>query len=340
MTNLSKNECLKLINKSKRIIITTHTNPDGDAIGSALGLYYYLKSIGKSSFIINDSVTPSNVDFLDVNNDVRTFSYSDDSSLINNSDLIIILDLNDPKRLRSMQDIIINSDNKKLMIDHHLYPVDFTDYYYGSTEATSTGELVWDIISSNFTLPNIPLANAIYTAIMTDTGSFRFERTNSKTHKIIAELINLGANPTYCYEMVYNQSSIAAVKMLGEALSGLQLYFDNQLCIMELTKEMFDRTGCPNDETDTFVEKTLSVRGVKLGILISYLRDKDEIRVSLRSKDGFVNARDVAIAFNGGGHAHASGARISNLPIEEAKKLILQEVNRLVIEHIFYNNIK
>lgn len=340
MNKLKKNECLKLINNSKKIVITTHTNPDGDAIGSSLGLYYYLKLIGKAAFIINDSVTPSNLEFLDVNNEIRTYSYTDDSYIINNADLIIIADLNDPKRLRTMNEIVVNSSAKKLMIDHHVNPVNFVEFYYGDTEATSTGELVWELISQNIQLQNIPLANAIYTAIMTDTGSFRFDRTNSKTHKAIAELISLGANPNYCYEMVYNQASLAAVRMLGEALSGLQLYNDNQVCLMVLSKEMFDRTGCLNEDTDNFVEKTLSIKGVKLGILISYIRDKDEIRVSLRSKDGFINARDIAVIFAGGGHTHAAGARIFNTTIEEAKNLILQEVNSLVIENKFYNNIK
>lgn len=340
MNNVNRIDCLKVINNSKRIIITTHTNPDGDAIGSALGLYYYLKLIGKASFIINDSVTPTNLEFLDVNNEIRTYSYTDDSSFINNADLIIIVDLNDPKRLRSMQDIVTNSSAKKMMIDHHQDPVDFVDFYYGDTEATSTGELVWDLISKNINLQNIPLANAVYTAIMTDTGSFRFDRTNSKTHRAIAELIGLGANPNYCYEMVYNQSTLGAVQMLGEALSGLELDFENRVCLMTLTKEMFDKTGCLNEETDNFVERTLSVRGVKLGILISYLRDKEELRVSFRSKDGFVNARELAVTFGGGGHTHAAGARIFNSTIEEAKKQVLQEVRRLLTENKFYKNIR
>lgn len=340
MNSLNKNECLKLINNSKRVIITTHTNPDGDAIGSALGLYYYLKTIGKAAHVINDSVTPANLEFLDVNNEIRTYSYSDDSQKINTADLIIIADLNDPKRLRGMQEIIVNSPAKKLMIDHHINPVNFVEFYFGDTEATSTGELVWDLISQNIQLQNAPLANAIYTAIMTDTGSFRFDRTDSKTHRAVADLISLGANPNYCYEMVYNQSSLAAVKMLGEALANLQLYQHNQVSLMELTKEMFDKTGCLNEDTDNFVEKTLSVKGVKLGILVSYLRDKDEIRVSFRSKEGFINARDLAVIFGGGGHTHAAGARIYNSTIEEAKKIILQEVNSLITENKYYNNIK
>ncbi|HRP01892.1 MAG TPA: DHH family phosphoesterase [Candidatus Kapabacteria bacterium] len=340
MNDINKNDCLKLIHQSKRIIITTHTNPDGDAIGSALGLFYYLKTIGRSAFIINDSVTPSNLEFLDVNNEIRTFSYSDDNTLINNADLILILDLNDPKRLRTMQDIVLNSPAKKIMIDHHLSPVNFADYYYGDTNSASTGELVWSLISGNINLQNIPLANAVYTAIMTDTGSFRFEKTNSKTHRMIAELIDLGAKPDYCYEMVYNQSTLAALKMLGLAFSNLQLFNDQQLCIMELGKDMFDATGATIEDTEGFVEKTLSIKGVKLGILISYLRDKDEIRVSCRSKEGFVNARDVAVQFGGGGHTHAAGARIYNTDIANARNQIMQTVNSLIVENKFYNNVK
>lgn len=333
MKSINQKECYNLLIKSKKIIITTHTNPDGDAIGSALGLYYFLANLGKSVFIINDSITPTNLEFLDVDNIIRFYSSNEDNSIIFNADLIVILDLNEPHRLKSMQDILANSNATKLLIDHHISPTDFTDFYYGTPEATSTGELVWKIMSDKIQLPNSKIANAIYTAIMTDTGSFRFPKTNQNTHKIIAKLIELGADPVYTYEQTYNQLSIAALKMLGEALSNIEIYFDGKVAIMTLTKEMFLRTGASNQDTDNFIDKTLSIKGVMMGILISYISDKNEIRVSVRSKDNYLSARELCLQFNGGGHLNAAGARIFDQNIDQAKTIIINEIQKLLNQY-------
>jgi len=330
MNFINSADCLSLLIKSNKIVITTHTNPDGDAIGSELGLFYFLKDLGKDVIIINDSLTPSNLEFLDANNQIKVFSYNDDISFIMNADLIVILDLNAPHRLKSMQETITRTKNTKLLIDHHIDPENFADFAFVDYDATSTGELIWEVIKPKVTTSNPKLTNPLYTAIMTDTGSFRFQKTDGDIFRTAADLLDLGADPVNCYEQVYNQNSISAIQMLGEAISSMSLFFDNKVCIMTLTKEMFETTGATIEDTDNFVEKTMSVKGVMMGILVSYLSNKSEVRVSIRSKENFIPARQIALTFGGGGHHQAAGARLFDISIEDAKIMIINEINKQI----------
>ncbi len=247
-----------------------------------------------------------------------------------NADLIVILDLNAPHRLKSMQETITRTKNTKLLIDHHIDPENFADFAFVDYDATSTGELIWEVIKPKVTTSNPKLTNPLYTAIMTDTGSFRFQKTDGDIFRTAADLLDLGADPVNCYEQVYNQNSISAIQMLGEAISSMSLFFDNKVCIMTLTKEMFETTGATIEDTDNFVEKTMSVKGVMMGILVSYLSNKSEVRVSIRSKENFIPARQIALTFGGGGHHQAAGARLFDISIEDAKIMIINEINKQI----------
>lgn len=314
----------KQILNSNYILISTHTNPDGDAIGSEIALYNLFKKLGKKVYIINDSPTPDNLKFLDVSNSIITYGQSTDTHHFYSADLIIIVDLNDPKRLKSVQEPVKNSRAYKIVIDHHLEPQKFADLYSIDTESTSTGQLIYHLFKQ---FPEISLdkesSTALYAAIMTDTGSFRFFRTNAETHITIADLINNGADPVEIYEKIYNTNSLPAVKILGEALSNMKLYLDGKMCLMMITDDMFRRTGAKNDDIDNFVEKTLSVAGVELGVLISNMPGKNEIRISLRSK-GNISVRDIAASFGGGGHFHAAGARLFDISLDDAKSKVIE----------------
>jgi len=333
---INSKECLNLLLKSNQIVITTHTNPDGDAIGSEMGLYYFLVDIGKNVVVINDSFTPSNLEFLDPLKKIRVFNYQDDLNIIINSDLIVILDLNVSKRLKSMEEIITRSKNNKLLIDHHINPSIDANYYFVDTDATSTGELIWEIIKKKVNRNNKNIAESLYTAIITDTGSFRFPKTDSNILRIAADLLEMGADPVKCYDMVYNQNSLSAMLIKGEALANIKLYFNNQISVLKLTKEMFEKTKATIEDTDNLVEYTLFIKDVKLGIFISYLYDRPEIRVSFRSKKDFLSARELAQIFGGGGHEQAAGARLFNVSIDEAESIILNEVEKKIKYYNLY----
>ncbi|MBI5323924.1 MAG: DHH family phosphoesterase, partial [Ignavibacteriae bacterium] len=217
----------------------------------------------------------------------------------------------------------------KVVIDHHIEPKNFADYYYIESDATSTGELIWKIISSdrNFIISS-GIASALYTAIMTDTGSFRYPNTDDETHQIVADLIKKGADPVKIYEEVYNIVPPQAAKIYGEAFAGMEVYCEGRLVVLTLSKEKFKKTGATESDIEGLVEQTMTVKNAYVGVLITERPNDPEIRISLRSK-GDINVRELALSLGGGGHFHAAGARISDISIENSKQLIIEKASEL-----------
>ncbi|MCX6154345.1 MAG: bifunctional oligoribonuclease/PAP phosphatase NrnA [Candidatus Kapabacteria bacterium] len=329
---IEKSEKVKqILDDSKKIIITTHINPDGDAIGSALALYHFLLSIDKDVWIINYSETPKLYAFLEGSENILHFTLMEHGKLIESADIIFILDLNDLSRLREMASIIESSQAKIVLIDHHLEPKSFADIEIIDTDASSTGEIIFKLISS-FQGNKISkqISESLYTAIMTDSGNFRFQRTDAALFRIAAHLIDCGADPVMLYDRIYNTVSFAAMALLGEAMANAKLLFNDRVNLFVITREMFSRTGAIEADVENFAEKTLMVDGVEVGILITQLPDRDELRCSLRSKAN-ISVREIASKFSGGGHFHAAGLRIYSGNLEENIKKILTEVEKAVI---------
>jgi bifunctional oligoribonuclease and PAP phosphatase NrnA len=320
----STTELHKLIAKSNNIIITTHINPDGDALGSALAMYFYLKGKNKNPMVFISGEIPFNMEFLPGIEKVINYEKTPVHDDIINSDLVIVVDLNDLGRLRQLSESIMESKAPKAVIDHHTNPHDFADIYIVDTESSSTGQLIWQVFKSDpqFVLSK-DIASLLYVAIMTDTGSFRFPRTTGDLHRVIADLIDGGADPVSLYEKVYNNNPFRTMKLLGEAFYGMELYSEGKLCLMKITAVMLERAGAVEDDIENFVEKTLSIRGVVLGILITEIKERNEIRMSFRSKGNY-SARDIAVHFGGGGHFHAAGARVSGKKLEELAGEIIE----------------
>ncbi|MFC2131428.1 bifunctional oligoribonuclease/PAP phosphatase NrnA [Bacteroidota bacterium] len=319
----------KIINRSKRIAITTHVNPDGDAIGSTLAFYHYLKTKGIDSRIILHSPMPYNYKFLSGSSEIIKYS-PDNDEFIMSADAIFIIDLNDVDRTKSLSEVIKKSKAVKIVIDHHIDPRDFADLYLVDSEATSAGELIYYLIKnmSNFQL-TAEISECLYAAIMTDSGSFRFPRTDGNVHRIIADLIDNGADPVKLYENIYNIRPSRVVKLTGEAFAGHEILLNGSLCIMTLKREHFLKAGALDEDVEDIVEQSLTIEGVKIGILFSESLKKDEIRISFRSK-GDISVRDIAVKFNGGGHKPAAGARLNNISIEEAKEKIIEAVGEIL----------
>ena len=312
---------LQAIHQSKKIVVTTHTNPDGDAIGSVLALKHYARILSKELDVILPSLIPDNLQFLPGISEI----ISDDiTSLINEADTIIIVDLNDLGRLNGIAKSIESSNAKKILIDHHPEPNISADIILSDPKASAAGILVWRILKSdNSFVPNQDIAICLYTAIMTDTGCFRFSNTDPETHRIIAELIQAGAEPSSIYDNVYNVKTFSQVKLLGEGFSGMELFYNGRLCIMTLAKEQFNKTNTLVDDIDNFVETVLTIKGVYAAVLLAELPDKNEIKLSFRSMIGF-NVRQLAQLFNGGGHDQAAGAKVENGNIMQIKQQIIQ----------------
>ncbi|MGA2297395.1 MAG: bifunctional oligoribonuclease/PAP phosphatase NrnA [FCB group bacterium] len=344
-SELFKN-CYKALIESKKLIISTHENPDGDAIGSALALYFYCRHRGIDTKILIHSPIPYNLKFISGIEALKKYNEEVDKSDILTADTIFVVDLNESSRLGSVAEAINQSAAKKVVIDHHLpstnpeFRIQNTELFLSNPEASSTGELIYKMLKCDSDLKIGPeMAEVLYTAIMTDTGSFRFEKTGSDVHRIVADLIDCGADPVKIYNEYYNIIPANAARLLGEALAGMEFYYDGQLCIMTLTKEIFQKTNTTLDDVEGIVEHTVTLKGVKAGVLITerietnYLTttlSKGEgelkiiIKLSFRSKAP-VNIRAIALQFGGGGHEQAAGAKIMNANLIDVKKSIIEK---------------
>ncbi len=312
----------EIVNTNNTFLLTTHVNPDADAIGSEIAFYQILKELEKKVYIINHSSTPYNMEFLDKDNKIEKYDVKKHAEIFNEIDVIVALDFNRPDRSVSMQEAINKSPKTKICIDHHQDPDNFAAYYFTGTEYCATGHIIFDFIKKTGIIKlNFETAYAIYAAIMTDTGSFRFDRTTPEIHRIAAELLELGVAPNDVFDRLYDQSKFSKLKLLGESLESLQLYGKkNEICFMILKQEMFRRLNAVESDTENFVNYTLSVEDVKIGFLIIEL--KDGFKVSFRSK-GRIPVNKLAGEFGGGGHTNAAGARIHNGKLDDYLPKIL-----------------
>jgi len=255
-------ELLPFIRSSRRFVLTTHVNPDGDGLGSELALAHWLADHGKEALIINTSPTPEVYGFLDPGGAIRVYDESRDAQALEAAEVIVVLDTNQPGRLDTMQEAVLRSPARKLCIDHHLDPEPFAEVYFLDEDATSTGELIYRLLhalSEESLSP--PIAEALYCAIMTDTGSFRYPRTDPDIFRIAARLIERGADPVETYTRVYEQWSSGRMKLLGEMLAGLRLESGGRLAHVTVTREMLRRTGTLEEDTDTFTTYPMSIAG-------------------------------------------------------------------------------
>lgn len=314
-------QVLQLFRTANNIVITTHVNPDGDAIGSTLALHHLLRSMGKSSVIVNCSPTPSNLRFLPGAEHIQEYSEAL-QPLLHGSDLIVVCDLNAPSRLENMAEATLSASTRKVVIDHHQEPQNFADMYAVDTEASSTCEIVWRLAQASGAALTAEFAACCYTGIMTDTGNFRFPRTDAELHRIVADLIDLGANPVEIYEKTMNSSDFSRSRLLGESLASMELFHGGKLCVMMVSDEMLRRHHCSIEDIEGFVQSSLSIGGVSMGILLVEVAEKSMIKCSIRSK-GDVSARGLAALFGGGGHFNAAAARRKNESLADVKRSIV-----------------
>lgn len=323
ITSEQINKLAQVIKNNCSFLITTHVNPDADAIGSAMAVYYILKKLNKNVKIINHNETPSNISFLDPENIIEKFDIEKHSELFSNTDVLIVVDLNNLNRTISMCDTLTNFRGYKICLDHHEHPDDFADLYLLDIHYTSTGEIVYDFIKkSNLVELDEKIAEAIYAAVMTDTGSFRFDRTSSKTHLMAADLLHNGVNPKLVFEKIYEQNKIGRTNLLGDALSKLKLNSTGDICYMIITQEMLDKFDTEESDVDGFVNFCLSIENVKIGILFFEL--KDGMKVSFRSRTK-IPVNKLAGNYGGGGHYHAAGLRLYDVDFNEMIEDILKK---------------
>lgn len=297
----------RIIELNKKFVLTTHVNPDGDGLGSELALHRVLKKLGKEASIFNHSAMPKNYEFLDPDADIQKFQPQQHSDTVLTADVIFVFDTNQPERLRTLQPYVQESKGIKICVDHHLDKDDFADHYLIDEHASACGEIVYRLIvelDDSYIDPHV--ARALYAAIMTDTGSFRFPRTDPEIHRIAAHLIERGADPTEIYQMVYESWHPGRFLLLGRALSGMKLEYEGRLAYLVITRSMLEETATSPEDTDNFTTFPMSIAGVVIGIMFAEL--DDGVKISFRSK-GDIPINELAKAFGGNGHKNAAGAR-------------------------------
>lgn len=310
-------------------LLTTHVNPDGDGLGSELALAEWLISHGKQVTILNCSPTPAIFRFLDTHDRIRAFDPGRDAITIAGVNAIVVVDTNQLDRLQSMEGPVRASSAVKICIDHHLEPEPFAHHTVIDVDATSTGEILYHLLlRMEGSRLSPPIAQALYCAIMTDTGSFRYPRVDPEIHRIVARLIECGADPVSIYSQVYERWSPGRIRLLGEMLAGMNTMFDGRLAYTTITQAMLRHTDTLEEDTDNFTTYPMSVEGVIAGIL--FLELKQGIKISFRSK-GEIPINELAKEFGGNGHKNAAGARVGNGSLEEIREKILGAAEKYIV---------
>tara|TARA_B100000579_G_scaffold434278_1_gene454782 strand:- start:1237 stop:2229 length:993 start_codon:yes stop_codon:yes gene_type:complete len=302
-----------LISNKQDIVITTHVNPDGDAIGSSLALYNYLNKMGHNVNIIAPNDFPDFLKWMHNVDKIINFSNSKEESadLIDKASVIFCLDFNNLDRINNLGDLISLSNASKVLIDHHLEPDNFYDYKIHDIKASATAELIYDFLS--YVDPELidkNIAEALYTGILTDTGSFKFSIT-SKVHKVIANLLDKGVDTDYVNNKIYDSNSFNKIKLIGYALSEkLELASNGNVAYIVLSrKELLDHNFKKGD-TEGLVNYALSIENVNMAVLI--IETKERIKFSFRSIGKFSVNEFARKHFDGGGHKNAAGGSIED----------------------------
>jgi phosphoesterase RecJ-like protein len=303
----------------RRILLTTHENPDGDGIGAVVALAQYLRSQDHETRIVVTPGLPAFLGFLDPEGWVENFQpRKRHAELASWPDAWILVDASETHRMGVMQETFVASKAAKVCLDHHLkdmpqgFDLEFTD-----PQASSSSELVFDLVAPRVLRP-MPqsMSTALYAGLVDDTGNFRFSNTTPKVHRIAATLIEDGADPSGIYQALYHQNRPDRLRLFGKAFESLRLLGDDRYCCLTLSQADFKACGAIHDDMEGLVNEPLRLRGVEISALIYEMAD-GHIKVSLRSR-GEVDVNAVCKTFGGGGHRLASGAKLDG-PLDQVQ---------------------
>jgi bifunctional oligoribonuclease and PAP phosphatase NrnA len=317
------------LQKSRSILLVSHTNPDGDAIGALLAAGLAFKSIGKKVHMVNESAIPAVYRFLP---SIKSIGHRLDAA--ETFDTVVVLDCGSLERVGKLISRIRQAP-MIINIDHHMTNTQFGHLHLIDPDACATSELIYRIINMLNIIITCPIATAIYTGILTDTGSFRFSNTNHAAFAICAEMIAAGADPYDVAQHVYGHYSLGRIKLLNLALDSLEISPNGKMSIMTLTQRMLRMTGTQAEDSDGIINYARRIEDVEVAVLIFETgngpgrpgRGRRDFHVSLRS-DGSVNVADIAARFGGGGHANAAGFSIvSTLSEIKAKMYEISETS-------------
>lgn len=332
---------LELIENASRIVLSTHENSDGDGLGSEVAMYSVLKQLGKEVSIINPTSIPKNYQFLPYLSDALIFK--EDSAehirMLEQADLFMLLDTNHIDRTRGIKPIVMERrkhGQKVVCIDHHLHPEDFADAMVCLSYACATGELAYELIKSMEERYCTPLidkttATGLYTAIMTDTASFKLPKTTPHVHRIVADLLETGISPMEIYEKIYNTLNENVLKLISCGVGNIKLLEKNTLAYMPITQAMLSETQTGLSDTERLLDYMVGIPTTRVSLLLIELPD-GRTKVSMRSR-GDLAVNEIAMQYGGGGHKNAAGCTVPLLLEQAVETLIADTIHLLSVSN-------
>nr|WP_029453046.1 bifunctional oligoribonuclease/PAP phosphatase NrnA [Clostridium algidicarnis] len=316
---MKMNKIVESILNSDSIAITYHQSPDGDALGSALGLMLGLRKIGKEAYIISRDKVPGIYRFLPNTEEIK----DNVSCPKKNTHCVIVLDCGNVERISGKIDK--SKINPVINIDHHLSNSKYGDINYVDTTASATGEIVYTLLKSLDVVIDTDIAKCLYTAIITDTGSFKYSSTTASTHEIAGKLIKTGIDFPLIHRTIFENKPLRKLKLYGQLLEKVELFLNDKLAIIAMNKEQSTLL----EDNSEIISLQMQIDTIEVGAFLKEV--EDGIKISLRSKDK-VDVRAIAEVFGGGGHEKASGLLLRDVhDIEKAKKTLINILEKELI---------
>ena len=327
------NRFLARLNSNPAIVITFHQNPDGDAYGSALGLKFFLESKGLNRISLISPTEPAEyLKWMPGANEVQVWKEGVTEALITGAELLFCLDFSSVSRLKDMKDTVLGAAALKVVIDHHEQPEDFGDLYYWNVKASSTCELVFNLICDIGGMPYMDeqAAVCLYTGLLTDTGSFRFNSTTPAVHRMAAVLLEKGVNPSEVHQHLFDSNPYEKLQFLGYVLSNKLVYLpEYRVAYMAVSADELKRFNSRNGDTEGLVNQGLSIQNAVMSVL--FTEKEDQVRISFRSVHNLSVADFARTHFEGGGHKNAAGGR-SQLSLNETVEKFLTLLPKIQTE--------
>ncbi len=325
LDNNSISELIDFLHEPRKIVITTHHKPDGDAMGSSLALYHFLQNKGHQVAIIAPSDYPDFLNWMPASEVVLNYDKAGGKSklLASEADLIFCLDFNTASRMEKFAEAVLASKAKKVLIDHHLDPENFCDYMFSFVTSCATCEIMYYFLLAIGDKSSITqsIAECLYTGIMTDTGSFRFSSMTADTHQVVADLMRAGASNAKIHDNIYDNFSLDRTRFLGHCIKDkLVVLPEYHTAYISVTKEELALYHHQSGDTEGIVNFALGIKGVRMA---AFFCERDNlIKISFRSKASFSVKELAATHFSGGGHRNASGGRSNDSLVNTVEKFI------------------
>jgi phosphoesterase RecJ-like protein len=303
----------KLLSAPQKIVIIPHKNPDGDAMGSTLGLNEYLTQLGHQSQVITPNDYPDFLKWMPGTSAVINFEKQNNEAVkaIKEATVIFTLDFNDLRRIGQMHELVAGSQASFVMVDHHQSPHDYASITYSDVTMSSTCEMVYNLIDSMGDTGKITteIANCLYAGIVTDTGSFKYASTTGKTHRVVANLIDKGAKNTEIHNKIFDTNTPDRLHLLGCALKNMVILKDFNTAYITLSQQELDDHNFKKGDTEGIVNYGLTLAGIRFAVIFIENKEEGIIKISFRSEGDFSVNEFARNHFNGGGHTNAAGGK-------------------------------